>query len=160
MMLSNGKVATMPDKKLTDNEIVKALECCVLAKHICPHTCPMLKNKECLASLRKYALDIINRLQAENENYSKNNQQMTKDILDLYKALEQAKAKNERLKEVNDSFTDIGKLYSEIKAEAYKEFAERLKEKITEEYNYFEEQEYPRARIKDIDNLLKELVGE
>lgn len=40
----------------------------------------------------------INRLQAENENYSKNNQQMTSDILKLYKELEQAKAENERLK--------------------------------------------------------------
>ena len=28
MMLSNGKVAPMTDKKLTDNEIVKSLECC------------------------------------------------------------------------------------------------------------------------------------
>ena len=44
------------------------------------------------------ALDLINRLQAENE----------------------------RLKKVNDSFTDIGKMYSELKAEAIKDYKERL----------------------------------
>ena len=32
----------------------------------------------------------------------------------------------EKLQKVNDSFTDIGKLYSEIKVEAVKEFADRL----------------------------------
>ena len=32
----------------------------------------------------------------------------------------------ERLKKINDSFTDIGKLYSEVKAEVVKEFADRL----------------------------------
>ena len=47
-----------------------------------------------------------------------------------------------------------------IKAEAYEEFADKLKEKIIAEYNEYDEQEYPRARIDDIDNLLKELVGD
>ena len=64
------------------------------------------------------------------------------------------------MKATVDSFTDIGKLYSEIKAEAYKEFAESLKGKMIAKYNEYDEQEYPRAKIDDIDNLLKELVGE
>ena len=50
-------------------------------------------------------------------------------------------------------------LIAKATAKAYKEFAERLKEKITTKYNEYEEQEYPRARIEDIDNLLKEMVG-
>ena len=70
------------------------------------------------------------------------------------------KAEIERLKEVNNSFTDIGKLYSEIKAEAYEEFAEKLKEIAISRYDAFDEQEYPSVKLTDLDNLLKELVGE
>lgn len=44
-------------------------------------------------------------------------------------------AEIERLQSIADSFADIGKLYSEIKAEAYKEFAEEVnKELFGEEY--------------------------
>ena len=116
---------------MTDNEIVKALECCILSD--CSRNCPLyyttLSYHQCREATRKNALNLINRLQAENERLKKG---WKADVI----------------------------LTANAKAEAYKEFAERLKEKITEEYNYFEEQEYPRARISDIDNLLKELVGE
>lgn len=40
-----------------------------------------------------------------------------------------SQAEIERLREESKSFADIGKMYSEIKAEAIKEFAERLKSK-------------------------------
>ena len=43
--------------------------------------------------------------------------------LDLIK---RQQAEIERLQKINDSFTDIGKLYSEVKAEAMTEFADRL----------------------------------
>ena len=43
----------MTDKKLTDNEIIKALECCVSANYICPHTCPMLDIKTIKAEAYK-----------------------------------------------------------------------------------------------------------
>lgn len=130
----------MTDKKLTDSEIIKALECCMDemgCKKGCPCFDPKSKNSHCTAvgdnGLEKLALDLINRIQAENE----------------------------RLKKANEMFTDIGKLYSEIKAEAYKEFAERLKMRAINRYNEFEDyQEYPYATITHIDELLKELVGE
>ena len=66
--------------------------------------------------------------------------------------LEKVRAENERLKETIDSFIEIVKLYSEIKAEAYKEFAERLKE-----YGYGR---YVSISYKNLDNLLKEMVGD
>lgn len=78
-----------------------------------------------------HTIEYINRLQAENERF-----------------------KNSWEADV------VSAIISGAKAEAYKEFAERLKKNITDMYNYYEEQEYPRARITDIDNLLKELVGE
>ena len=73
------------------------------------------------------------------------------------------KAEIERLQKINDSFTDIGKLYSEVKAEVVKEFAERLKKIIRLEDDcqydcvncYYECGDY----VIDIDNLVKEMVG-
>lgn len=57
-------------------------------------------------------------------------------------------AEIERLTKANEAFTDIGKLYSEIKADAHKEFAERLKNiyPLHEGLNMV------------IDNILKELT--
>lgn len=41
--------------------------------------------------------------------------------------IKRQKAEIERLEKENNQFADIGKMYSEIKSEAIKEFAERLK---------------------------------
>jgi hypothetical protein len=120
---------------MTDNEIIKALECCMDemgCKKGCPCFDPKAKGSNCTISkigIEKIALDLINRQQAEIE----------------------------RLEKVNDSFTDIGKLYSEVKAEAIKEFADRLKINYSKplfavgSYNEF---------IREVDNLVKEMVGE
>ena len=82
------------------------------------------------------------------------------EILDL---INRQKAEIERLQKVNDSFTDIGKLYSEIKVEAIKDFAERLKEKLGDCY-IISDGEYCGFDCGDIHrtitNLLKEMAGE
>ena len=79
---------------MTDNEIIKALECCINDDcDNCPDTFG-----NCEHNAMRNALDLINRQQADIE----------------------------RLQKINDSFTDIGKLYSEVKAEVVKEFAYRL----------------------------------
>ena len=123
------------DKKLTDNEIIKALECCANCESCDYETtdCPLGKEMECRSILAEYALDLYNRLQTDNE-----------DIKFLYENL-----KEEHL--------EIIKAIKHTKAEAYKEFAERLKKekfKINycgSAYNVVDED--------DIDNLLKELVN-
>ena len=90
---------------MTDNEIIKALECCMNGH--CDDDCPFRKTREHCLNLDSLILNLINRQKAEIE----------------------------RLQSIADSFTDIGKLYSEIKAEAYKEFAEEVnKELFGEEY--------------------------
>ena len=79
-----------------------------------------------------------------------------KDVVFLKDLINRLQAENERLKKESEIFADIGKMYSEIKAEAYKEFAERLKET-------FPKDDFLRSTkqiSKDIDNLLKEKVGE
>ena len=106
----------MPDKKLTDKEIVKALECCSDGHETCD--CCDLQNVYCCYSvLSKKSLDLINRQKAEIERLKKG---WKADVI----------------------------LTADAKAEAQREFAERLKEKSS-----------ALARLW-IDNELKELVGE
>ena len=84
---------------MTDAEIIKALECCT-NKGAKSSDCPAFKKVD-RSDCKKYfkgAIDLTKRQQAEIE----------------------------RLQKINDSFTDIGKLYSEVKAEAMTEFADRL----------------------------------
>lgn len=85
---------------MTDAEIIKGLECCV-------------NNGDC----RECALN------PKKGNYGYCTGLAIKSALDL---ITRQKAEIERLNEAVDFFADIGKLYSEIKAEAYKEFAELL----------------------------------
>lgn len=49
---------------MTDNEIIKALECCMNACKECPFK---KYGEECAAKLNKCALDLINRQKAEIE---------------------------------------------------------------------------------------------
>jgi hypothetical protein len=60
-----------------------------------------------------------------------------------------------------DLFADIGKIYSEIKAEAVKEFAERLKENkidIDVSFGYGKEHYTEAVAVVEIDRLVKEFT--
>ena len=59
----------MDGKKLTDNEIKKALECCMHGK--CEEDCPFSIDREKCHKLDDFVLDLINHLQAENERLDK-----------------------------------------------------------------------------------------
>ena len=117
---------------MTDNEIVKALELCCDDSFRC-NECPYhsFTFSECDEIIRRAALDLINRQQA----------------------------KIVRLETENNQFADIGKMYSEIKAEAINEFAERLKENLIEE-SYDDVQFFKVVGESDINNLVKEMVGD
>ena len=139
----------MPDKKLTDNEIVKALECAI--RNDCDCNCVFL-----LPNKVQDVLDLINRLQAENERLkfvrtrdAQRYKQKISDqahtnciLIDLHsEAIKEVKELEEKLKTA--------------KAEAYKEFAERLKAKFESCFRY----DYVCVHGR-IDNLLKEIGGE
>ena len=140
---------------MTDNEIKKGLELTIELllnnkisqlndeqKH---HTCFILAS----------ALDAID-VKNEAMQAAINGQET------LQKYIAENDKEIERLKAVNDSFTDIGKLYSEIKAEAYKEFAERLEKSILPQLSCstLEKKEAYYFCLDNIDNLSKEMVGE
>ena len=119
---------------MTDDKIIKALECC-----LCDNSeCLQCQNKELCRiecdELATKTIDLITRQQAENETL---------------------KTLNGRLVVLGDRFRSELKT---AKAEAYKEFAERLKNEINIRTTYSREQDKNVMRM--IDNLVKEMVGE
>lgn len=98
----------MSEKKLTDNENIKALECCVSSGDC--KGCPSYieKDDDCLGIDWLSILDLINHQKAEND----------------------------KLKEYNDNLlaanTALSNEILEAKAEAVKEFAEKFEKKLVE----------------------------
>ena len=117
--------------KLTDNEIVKALECCIDCK--CKE-CPCYKNIEgemyCTEIDEEEIIDLINRQKAEIERL------------------------NIELQSMRSAANSYKWHYETAKSEAIKEFAERLKEKASR--GFWDELAY--ADVDDIDNLVKEMT--
>ena len=145
----------MPDK-LTDSEIVKGIEYCSKQEsdENCKK-CPIYKQcNEDPCYEEKLALDLINRLQAENERLED-----VKKHIDtvIHRDCEYPSAEtyNKAFQKVLEHLYDN----ATAKAEAYKEFAERLKKALysdscrlvfESDLNIFE---------CAIDNLLKEMLG-
>ena len=132
----------MTDKKLTDNEIIKALE--EEIEYGCGHYI------EIEMSTIKDTFDLINRLQAENERLWSMNQAKLDTIHDL--------------QEENNWYNET---INTTKAEAYKEFADKIEERISIKILKGKSNEYAEGFADaldgvngEIDNLLKELVGE
>ena len=122
---------------MTDNEIIKALECCIEDED-CSH-CPSIKEMPyCSNDIMVGALNLIKRQQAEIERL-KNEIQTTKDAYIMLQT------KNEI-----------------IKSEAVKEFEDRLKNKIKIEYNPYCKPTCDYGTgieiMRYIDNLVKEMT--
>lgn len=120
----------MTEHKFTDEEIIKALECCMRGNHCegyCPYDDEYDDFEECTSKLTKDALDLINRQKAELED----------------------------LREI--VFTDRTEAIKKLKSEAIKEFAERLKEHyVKPEFPW--DDFYVDEGV--VDNLVKEMTGE
>ena len=131
---------------MTDNEIKKALECCIksISNRNCGD-CPLL-NQECIRGLPKYALDLINRQQAEIERLQTE--------LDLAKAFYKEKEAEFSLLnyKYNKTLNQLNDYQSIARTEAIKSFAEELKEDLKSN-DYI-------VSFERIDNLVKEMVGE
>ena len=139
---------------MTDNDIIKALECCIKANSHgdCVRSkCPALLGNEC------YYATIVTDAYDDNEI----NRAQMKDVVAL---INRQKAEIERLKKTEYILParHCGKTrmvrvkLDEIRAEAIKEFAERLKEELANNLG---------CPITDtpriiIDNLVKEMVGD
>lgn len=118
----------MTDKKLTDEEIIKRLEQCVNRGN---------RNYD-----TDIVLDLINRQKAEIEMLKSANDKKFRQWNMLAEKTKQHYA------DLYNEAKDI------LKAEAYKEFAERLKKETLSDRGYDILQQ------GTIDNILKEMVGE
>ena len=122
--------------EMIDTEIIKALECCLDNSPLTCKDCPMFNvtnsTMVCSKIVTKFALDLINRQQAEIERLNNNLSAMVVTMRNSAKA---------------------------TRNEAIKEFAERLKEKKQEVFTAVNDSSYA-VTVYKIDNLVKEMVGE
>lgn len=129
----------MDKQRLTDEQVVKALECCYGSAHDKCRNCPLENVAFCEEELQNLNLDLINRLKAENERLK----DFRKD--GFFNLLGNCLVYSKNLKDYND-------MRKGLKSEAIKEFAERLT-------GIFGFGELPGTVIKcHIDNLLAELT--
>lgn len=131
---------------MTDNEIIEALECCIKDDYDKGCTeCPVHCYKGCDFHLAKFALDLINRQQAEIERLQ-NTIISLSDYLDILGIDKTDTSIVRTATELN------AQIRADVKAEVIKQFAERVKSRlITVTYMNFDD---------IIDNLVKEIEGE
>ncbi len=126
---------------MTDNEIIKALECCFTDNFGDCEECPLKCKRDdifsCMRTKQEATLDLINRQKAEIERLKAEKQS-------IKYCYEQAKSYNDTLAESCEK--NCKKFNMTTRAEAIKEFAERVKEQTFHYYDY------------DIDNLVKEIT--
>lgn len=138
---------------MTDAEIIKALECHADSDLASCKECPLLNIQDCCYLLSKEAFDLINRQKAEIETEKTKVEFLERANSELYNT-------NRLLnQQVAESFMDSVKAGTK----AIKEFAERLKARAKETVVYKNElcaMGTPFVIVKDIDNLVKEMVGD
>ena len=123
---------------MTESEIMKALECCTKHRSVTDcKKCPCFKTfVECNKFLTRNALDLINRKNAEIERLQEN----TKIIMP---ARSQGKTQF------------IAKKYNAVRAEAIKEFAERVVKITHRKYGFTNP--YVAEVLENLDQIAKEM---
>lgn len=156
---------------MLDNEIVEALERLKNTKDYlkeqyqeqvkkCPY--PELKpiakqtyedNKKAFDIAIK-AIEEFNRLQAKVIKEQNKNSKLRNERNRLQAEIERLEKDSKRLKKVEMQLDDAMKMYDTIKSEAYKEFAEKVKQ------GFFSNSEQDVLICGVVDNILKEMAGE
>ena len=109
--------------KITDTEIIKALECCIKLNaepnnfEICKKDCPYKFNccdREKGTSIEKDILDLINRQRKQLDNYSHNVKNMSKDFIKQQKLIFQQQEEIKKLKAESATAEDVYKVLKEM----------------------------------------------
>ena len=147
---------------MTDNEIIKALECCANCED-CFYgitNCPLVEETECRSLLAQNSLDLITRQQSKNKRLGKEVDLVSIQFQDLQERYEEAQAEIEQWKEEANKYQKLWCIAMDdieiAQSEAIKEFAERLKDDSFEDKGYY----YDIILVTDIDDVLKEMIGE
>ena len=135
---------------MTDNEIIKVLECC--GKEYSCEKCALNtwldKKRDCIGAILVNALDLINRLQDEKQALINGQETLQNTIVEQ-------KAEIDRLKHRKTELQIRNQELQHEKSEAIKEFIDELKNRVVNKY------EYTDIRVfKEIDDLVKEMTKE
>ena len=147
---------------MTDKEIIKGLECCIGYHECskCPYNSGAAGTSECMSECTRDALDLINRQKAEIESLIGNVKKCfirNKTPSRYFKVLSDQPI---LIYPYNEASIEIIPSKETIRAEAIKDFAERLKETLiinNEENTEIFDYDYT---LETIDNLVKEMIGE
>ena len=165
---------------MTDNEIKQALEACADLTNDCEKCVYRNKGNDCISNLSKDALDLISRHKAEIKRLTDTLNATIAGQETLQKLLASKEAEIKNLKNAcfcianeRDAIGDcMSEAVEEAKADAIKEFAERLKTeaKLRNHTNHGANKQavsYNEGVIETrkfmlvcIDNLVKERIGE
>ena len=135
---------------MNDNEILKALECCANEQGC--ENCPANPHRGnygfCTPPLIRAAFDLVTRQRAKIERFEKENHEK----FNKWKILD------------NRTKQRYAELYEEakavVRAEAIKEFAERLKEQKYQSSDWSRGEHPFVVEESDIDELVQEMVGD
>lgn len=145
---------------MTDKEIIKSLECC---HSTCGcHECYYAKKgaDDCLKEMKSDILDLINRLEIENENYSHNIKQLTEECRVMKETLTGGNGIRIRVDNMivyADDLEEWLEFCDKQKTEAIKECLEKLKD-----YGTLPNLPWDiwKTFADAIDSFAKEMVGE
>ncbi len=166
---------------MTDNEIIKALECCFSDKFGKCEECPLRKHLDevfsCMRLKQKLALDLINRQKAEKEALIAGQETLQKYIADQKAEIDRLEVELKAMRGAANSYkaeisrltvlAELGNMRANdyramrdkcktAKAEGIKEFAERFKKRIAWRYTAL----LCKQLNEIMDNLVKEMVGD
>ena len=146
---------------MQESDVIKALECCEAGIDFevcdnCPRCIEEERAVDCFKRLHKATLDLIKRKDAEIDILIRKKETLRDEIAEKQAEIEEYRAKHKelykKLSNVQTMAIMVNERADEIKAEAYKEFAERLK-------NHFWSKADCDVLIRGvIDNLLTELT--
>ena len=137
----------MTDKKFTQEQIIKALECCCEMENKDCLQCPYFSvpfKSDCVIRKTNDVIDLINYLTTTNKNYEAT-------IKRADELIDTLKAENKRLLPFGCQVEVSEKIEKEIKTEAIKEFWDKAKQ--TREFRTC-----PYVYVLDGDNLVKEMT--
>ena len=165
---------------MTDNETIKALECC--CKNNNCEGCPLdylTFSSQCVSELAIKSLDLINRLQAQNKYLAETIHNLTIEKDALFDKAEELNVEIERLKECPKCVYEYDgeiteycvqgpcsnfKTVEQVKDEAYKECLAKVKNYIKTHCNPYGKPDFDYDTsikiLNFIDNLVKEIIGE